>query len=76
MLPIIQSHHPVLHSGGHAYFNNLSSLVLQCHACLGYEATASLTEPEHIHYVLPETFLAPFAVATIYRSPRPELLFR
>jgi hypothetical protein len=26
MLPIIQSHHPVLHSGGHAYFNDLSSL--------------------------------------------------
>jgi hypothetical protein len=51
-------------------------IVLQCHLYIGYEATASSPELEHFHYALPETFLAPLAVATIYRSPRPELLFR
>jgi len=52
------------------------SLVLQCYLYIGYEATASSPELEHFHYALPETFFAPLAVATVYRSPRPELLFR
>src|SRR5215218_66757 len=51
-------------------------LVLQCYLYIGYEATASSPELEHFHYALPETFFAPLAVATVYRSPRPELLFR
>src|SRR5215207_10512320 len=51
-------------------------LILQCYLYIGYEATASSPELEHFHYALPETFFAPLAVATVYRSPRPELLFR
>ena len=52
------------------------ALILQCYLYIGYEATASSPELEHFHYALPETFFAPLAVATVYRSPRPELLFR
>ena len=55
---------------------SLHQLVLQCYLYIGYEATASSPELEHFHYALPETFFAPLAVATVYRSPRPELLFR
>ncbi len=51
-------------------------LVLQCHFDLGYELSASLAVPERFHYPLPEAFLAPLAVASVHRSPRPELLFR
>src|SRR5215217_1604995 len=51
-------------------------LILQCYLYISYEATASSPELEHFHYALPGTFFAPLAVATVYRSPRPELLFR
>jgi hypothetical protein len=51
-------------------------LVLQCHFDLGYESATSPSESEHLHYPLPETFLAPLAVVAVDRAPRPELLFR
>jgi hypothetical protein len=35
----------------------------------------SLTAPERFHYPLPEAFFPPLAVASVHRSPRPELLF-
>jgi hypothetical protein len=53
-----------------------ASLVLQCHFDLGYESATSSSESEHLHYPLPETFLAPLAVVAVDRAPRPELLFR
>jgi hypothetical protein len=51
-----------------------SILVLQQHLCLGYELSSTVIKLEHLCYALPQTFLAPFAVATINRSPRPKLL--
>jgi hypothetical protein len=52
------------------------ALILQCHFYLDYESATSSSEPEHLYYPLPEAFLAPSAVVTIDRAPRPELLLR